>query len=198
MKRLLLATRNKGKVEEIKALLADLGVEVVSLDAYPDLPEIPEEGETFTENAVFKAGEVCRLTGEITLADDSGLEVDALDGKPGVHSARFAGEPKNDEANNTKLIALLEEVPPAERTARFRCVMALVTPNGDVRTAEGTCEGVIILEPRGENGFGYDPLFYVPKYDKTFAELPMEVKNRISHRGRALAKVKELVREVLS
>nr|MBU4514097.1 non-canonical purine NTP pyrophosphatase [Bacillota bacterium] len=141
---------------------------------------------------------VARLTGEITLADDSGLEVDALNGEPGVHSARFAGEPKNDEANNTKLIALLEDVPPVYRTARFRCVIALVTPDGDVHTAEGACEGLIILKPRGDNGFGYDPLFFVPEYDQTFAELPLDIKNQISHRGRALAKVKDLVRQVLT
>ncbi|MDQ7789735.1 MAG: non-canonical purine NTP pyrophosphatase, partial [Clostridia bacterium] len=152
MKRLLLATRNKGKVREIHALLADLGVKVLSLSDYPDIPDIPEDGTTFAENAVFKAQEVARLTGEITLADDSGLEVDALNGEPGVHSARFAGEPKNDEANNTKLIALLEDVPPVYRTARFRCVIALVTPDGDVHTAEGACEGLIILKPRGDNG----------------------------------------------
>ncbi|MBU4532307.1 MAG: XTP/dITP diphosphatase [Eubacteriales bacterium] len=198
MKRLLLATRNKGKVREIHALLADLGVKVLSLSDYPDIPDIPEDGTTFAENAVFKAQEVARLTGEITLADDSGLEVDALNGEPGVHSARFAGEPKNDEANNTKLIALLEDVPPVYRTARFRCVIALVTPDGDVHTAEGACEGLIILKPRGDNGFGYDPLFFVPEYDQTFAELPLDIKNQISHRGRALAKVKDLVRQVLT
>ncbi|MDA8096570.1 MAG: XTP/dITP diphosphatase [Desulforudis sp.] len=198
MKRLLLATRNKGKLREIQALLSDIGVEVVSLDDYPAIPEIPEEGRTFAENAIFKASEVARLTGEITLADDSGLDVDALGGEPGVHSARFAGEPKNDEANNTKLIALLEDVPPAHRTARFRCVIALVTPDREVHTAEGACEGVIMLKPRGDNGFGYDPLFYVPEYDQTFAELPMDIKNRISHRGQALAKVKDLVRQVLT
>lgn len=198
MKRLVLATRNKNKVRELGVLLADLGVEVVSLDAYPGLPEIPEEGATFTENAVFKAAQVSRLTGEVALADDSGLEVDALDGRPGVYSARFAGEPASDKANNTKLIAMLEAVPPAQRTARFRCVMALAVPGGEVRTAEGVSEGLIIPEPRGENGFGYDPLFYVPEYDRTFAELPLDVKNRISHRGRALAKVKTLVREALA
>lgn len=198
MKKLLLATRNKGKVREIQALLADSGVKVLSLSDYPDIPDIPEDGATFEENAVFKAQEVARLTGEITLADDSGLEVDALNGEPGVHSARFAGETKNDEANNTKLIALLEDVPPAHRTARFRCVIALVTPDGYVHTADDACEGLIILKPRGDNGFGYDPLFYVPEYDQTFAELPLDIKNRISHRGRALAQVKDLVRQVLA
>lgn len=197
MRRLVLATRNAGKVRELVSLLGPLGVEVASLADYPDLPEIPEEGDTFEANAVFKAREVARLTGETALADDSGLEVDALDGAPGVHSARFAGEPKDDAANNAKLLRLLEGVPPERRTARFRCVVALATPEGEVYTAEGSSEGVILDRPRGENGFGYDPLFYVPALGKTFAELDMEVKNRISHRGKAFAQVAGLVRKAL-
>lgn len=197
MRRLVLATRNAGKVRELVSLLGPLGVEVASLADYPGLPEIPEEGDTFEANAVFKAREVARLTGETALADDSGLEVDALDGAPGVHSARFAGEPKDDAANNAKLLRLLEGVPPERRTARFRCVVALATPEGEVYTAEGSSEGVILDRPRGENGFGYDPLFYVPALGKTFAELDMEVKNRISHRGKAFARVAGLVRKAL-
>jgi len=195
--RLVLATRNAGKVRELVSLLGPLGVEVASLADYPGLPDIPEEGETFEDNAVFKAREVARLTGEIALADDSGLEVDALGGKPGVHSARFAGEPKDDAANNAKLLRLLEGVSPEKRTARFRCVVALATPGGKVYTAEGVSEGVIIDRPRGENGFGYDPLFYVPDLGRTFAELDMETKNGISHRGRAFAQVAGIVRRLI-
>ncbi|MDI6907678.1 MAG: XTP/dITP diphosphatase [Thermoanaerobacterales bacterium] len=197
MRRLVLATRNAGKVRELASILGPLGVDVVSLADYPGLPEIPEEGETFEANAVFKAREVARLTGETALADDSGLDVDALGGAPGVHSARFAGEPKDDAANNAKLLRLLEGIPPEKRTARFRCVVALATPEGEVYTAEGVSEGVILDKPRGENGFGYDPLFYVPSLGRTFAELDMDAKNRISHRGRALAQVAGLVRRVL-
>ncbi|MGQ5711517.1 XTP/dITP diphosphatase [Desulforudis sp. DRI-14] len=197
MRRLVLATRNAGKVRELAALLGPLGVEVVSLADYPEIGEIPEEGDTFQENAIFKAREVARLTGETALADDSGLEVDALNGAPGVYSARFAGEPKSDAANNAKLLRLLTGLPPEKRTARFRCVMALVVPDGRVYTAEETSEGIILDAPRGDNGFGYDPLFYVEEFGKTFAELDLTTKNRISHRGRALRKVKDLVLEVL-
>ncbi|MEW6727186.1 XTP/dITP diphosphatase [Desulforudis sp. 1088] len=197
MRRLVLATRNAGKVRELAALLGPLGVEVVSLADYPEIGEIPEEGDTFQENAIFKAREVARLTGETALADDSGLEVDALNGAPGVYSARFAGEPKSDAANNAKLLRLLTGLPPEKRTARFRCVMALAVPDGRVYTAEETSEGIILDAPRGDNGFGYDPLFYVEEFGKTFAELDLTTKNRISHRGRALRKVKDLVLEVL-
>ncbi|MFZ5899633.1 MAG: XTP/dITP diphosphatase [Bacillota bacterium] len=197
MRRLVLATRNAGKVRELAALLGPLGVEVVSLADYPEIGEIPEEGDTFQENAIFKAREVARLTGETALADDSGLEVDALNGAPGVYSARFAGEPKSDTANNAKLLRLLTGLPPEKRTARFRCVMALAVPDGRVYTAEGTSEGIILDAPRGDNGFGYDPLFYVEEFGKTFAELDLATKNTISHRGRALQKVKDLVLKVL-
>lgn len=195
--RLVLATRNAGKVRELVSLLGPLGVEVASLADYAGLPDIPEDGETFEANAVFKAREVARLTGQIALADDSGLEVDALGGAPGVHSARFAGEPKDDAANNAKLLRLLEGVPPEKRTARFRCVVALATPEGEVYTAEGVSEGVILDRPRGENGFGYDPLFYVPDLGRTFAELDMAVKNKVSHRGRAFAQVAGMVRRLI-
>lgn len=197
MRRLVLATRNAGKVRELAALLGPLGVEVVSLADYPEIGEIPEEGDTFQENAIFKAREVARLTGETALADDSGLEVDALNGAPGVYSARFAGEPKSDTANNAKLLRLLTGLPPEKRTARFRCVMALAVPDGRVYTAEETSEGIILDAPRGDNGFGYDPLFYVEEFGKTFAELDLATKNTISHRGRALQKVKDLVLKVL-
>lgn len=198
MRRLVLATRNPGKVRELETLLAPLGVKVASLIDYPDLPEIPEEGRTLVVNAIFKAREAARHTGEISLADDSGLEVDALNGAPGVHSARFAGEPADDAANNAKLLHLLAGVPPAERTARFRCVMALALPGeSKVYTVEGVSEGVILDTPRGANGFGYDPFFYVPSLGRTFAELDMDTKNSISHRGRALVQVAGLITKIL-
>ncbi|MGQ9513426.1 XTP/dITP diphosphatase [Thermodesulfitimonas sp.] len=193
MKRIVVATTNQGKLREIEEILAPLGLSVISLAAYPGFPEIEEDGATFEENAVKKARLTAAFTGETALADDSGLEVDYLGGAPGVRSARFAGEPKNDAANNAKLLRLLAGVPWEKRTARFRCVIAVATPEGQVATAEGTCEGFILAEPRGTGGFGYDPLFYFPEYGKTFAELSPEEKNRVSHRARALAKVEELL-----
>ncbi|MDK2889350.1 MAG: XTP/dITP diphosphohydrolase [Thermoanaerobacter sp.] len=191
--KLVLATRNPGKVRELSQLLSPLGYEVLSLEHFPGVPEVVENGATFRDNAVKKATAVARHTGQLALADDSGLEVDYLGGAPGVHSARFAGEGHDDRANNEKLLRLLAGVPPEKRTARFRCVVAVATPEGKVFTTEGTCEGVIAEEPRGEGGFGYDPLFYVPSCGKTFAELDPEVKNRISHRGRALALMREIL-----
>ncbi|WP_027355730.1 XTP/dITP diphosphatase [Desulfofundulus thermocisternus] len=191
--KLVLATRNPGKVRELSQLLSPLGYEVLSLEHFPGVPEVVEDGATFRDNAVKKATAVARHTGQLALADDSGLEVDYLGGAPGVHSARFAGEGHDDRANNEKLLRLLAGVPPEKRTARFRCVVAVATPEGKVFTTEGTCEGVIAEEPRGEGGFGYDPLFYVPSCGKTFAELDPEVKNRISHRGRALALMREIL-----
>ncbi|RPF46974.1 XTP/dITP diphosphohydrolase [Thermodesulfitimonas autotrophica] len=198
MKRIVVATTNQGKLKEIEEILAPLGLSVTSLAAYPGFPEIEEDGATFKENAVKKAQFTATFTGEIALADDSGLEVDYLGGAPGVRSARFAGEPKNDAANNAKLLRLLASVPWEKRTARFRCVIAVATPNGEVATAEGTAEGYILTAPRGTGGFGYDPLFYFPEYGKTFAELPPEVKNQVSHRGRALAKLKEVLATLLA
>ncbi|WP_066639180.1 XTP/dITP diphosphatase [Desulfolucanica intricata] len=195
---LVLATRNQGKVRELRELLQDLGVEVISLEEYKDFPEIEEDGTTFKENAIKKARETAGFTGLISLADDSGLEVDYLGGEPGVHSARFAGEPKDDKANNEKLLKLMEGVPLTRRTARFRCVVAICGPKGEVHTAEGTCEGIIGTDLRGEQGFGYDPLFYLPDYEKTFAELDLSIKNKISHRGRALLKAKDIITKMLS
>jgi XTP/dITP diphosphohydrolase len=183
--RIVVATGNRGKLVELQSLLGPLGVEIKSLADYPGLPEVVEDGETFADNAVKKAMAVAGATGEISLADDSGLEVDHLGGAPGVHSARFAGEQKDDRANNEKLLALLKGVPRAERRARFRCVVALAVPGGRVYTAEGACEGIIGTSPKGEGGFGYDPLFIVPGLDKTFSELDLDTKNSISHRGRA-------------
>lgn len=190
---IVLATRNEGKVRELQQLLTGTGFAVVSLADYPNVPEVVEDGDTFEANAAKKAREVAAAVGRITLADDSGLVVDYLDGAPGVHSARFAGQGHDDTANNLKLLQLLDDVPRQKRTARFCCVVALATPDGQVATTQGTCEGVIIETPRGENGFGYDPLFLVPEYNRTFAELDSSTKNAISHRGRALQKAKAIL-----
>jgi len=191
--RIVVATGNRGKLKELNTLLDPLGVEVRSMADYPDLPEVIEDGETFAENAIKKARAVSAATGEIALADDSGLEVDFLEGAPGVHSARFAGEEKNDRANNEKLLRLLEGVPADRRGARFKCVVALSLSDGQIFTAEGSCEGVIGTAPRGEEGFGYDPLFIVPDLGKTFAELDMDTKNSISHRGKAFRLAREII-----
>lgn len=195
--KLVLATGNQGKVREIKAILGDSDIEVYSLKDFPEIGEIVEDGLTFAENAVKKAQAVSAATKMLALADDSGLEVDYLNGAPGIYSARFAGEGKSDADNNAKLLSLLQDVPAAKRTARFRCVIAICTPGGQVYTAEGACEGVIGFTPKGDRGFGYDPLFYLPEYDQTFAELDLDLKNRISHRGQALANAKTVLAEVV-
>lgn len=191
--RVVLATQNQGKVKELMAILADLKVEVLSLADLADIPEVKEDGKTFKENAVKKAKAICRHTQMIALADDSGLEVDYLNGAPGVYSARFAGEGKKDLDNNIKLLNLLRDVPLQKRTARFKCVIAVATPSGELFTTDGVCEGVIGFEMVGEKGFGYDPLFYLPQYQKTFAQLEPEIKNQISHRGIALQKAKDIL-----
>ncbi|OAT82382.1 XTP/dITP diphosphatase [Desulfotomaculum copahuensis] len=183
---LVLATRNEGKIRELTALIAPLGFTISSLADYPQIPEVVEDGATFEENAVKKARAVAAAAGCPALADDSGLEVDYLGGAPGVYSARFAGRGHDDRANNEKLLQMLRGVPAEKRTARFRCVVAVATPGGLVYTTEGVCAGMIGEEPRGKGGFGYDPLFYIPEYGKTFAELDPFIKNQISHRGRAL------------
>lgn len=195
--KLVLATGNQGKVRELKAVLNGFDVEVLSLKDFPQIGEIVEDGQTFAENALKKARTVTEATRLVAVADDSGLEVDCLGGAPGIYSARFAGEGKNDLDNNMKLLSLLEGVPDEKRTARFRCVIAIATPEGEVFTEEGTCEGVIGREMRGDQGFGYDPLFYLPEYGKTFAELDLSTKNRISHRGRALARAKNVLAGII-
>lgn len=205
-RKLVIATRNKGKMEEFRAMLADLPVRLLSLADFPKVEVPPEDGDTYAANALIKARSVARATGLLTLADDSGLEVDALGGQPGVHSAYFAGEGAGDEANNQKLLGLLKDVAWKDRTARFRCVLALVKPVNPAAEGppafeeflvEATCEGMIGYAPRGDNGFGYDPLFYLPEFGCTVAELPPEVKNRVSHRGRALAKLRPLLEQVV-
>ncbi len=198
MTTLLVATHNKGKLREYKELLRDLPVRLVYLDEVGIQEDVPETGSTFEENAVQKATAYARLSGLLTLADDSGLEVDALGGRPGVHSARYAGPNASDDDRIRKLLAELEGVPPERRTARFRCVIAVASPEGDVIIAQGTVEGVIADAPRGDHGFGYDPIFYLPDRGCTMAELPPEEKNRISHRARAAEAIKPRLREILT
>ncbi|BEH10210.1 MULTISPECIES: XTP/dITP diphosphatase [Geobacter] len=191
MTRLVVATRNKGKLREIAAILDGLPFTLLSLDDFPGFPEVEEDGETFEENALKKASAAANVTGLPALADDSGLVVDALGGRPGVYSARYSGETASDEANNAKLLRELASVPYEERTAAFRCAIALCSPEGKRYTFSGELQGVILDSPRGTEGFGYDPLFFVSEKGATMAELPLEVKNVISHRGRALALLKD-------
>ncbi len=184
--KIVIATANRGKAREFQGLLRALDMEVKTLLDFPDLHLPPETGITFRENATIKARPVADYTGLPSLGDDSGLEVDFLGGAPGVFSARFAGIPGDDRRNNIKLLELLEGVPAGRRTARFRCALALALPGGRTYLAEGTVEGIIAREPRGEHGFGYDPLFYLPACGKTLAELGEEVKNDLSHRAGAV------------
>jgi len=195
---IILATRNSGKVDEIRRLLADMDVRLSFLEDHPGVPDIFEDGDTFLENAMKKAREAAHATGMWSLADDSGLVVDALGGRPGVHSARYAGKQGDYEANNRRLLEEMAEVPNGSRQARFECVLALVSPDGREWSVEGRCEGEIGRELKGSGGFGFDPLFYVSGKGKTMAELPMEVKNKISHRGRALVKMREILIEILN
>ncbi|HHL39754.1 MAG TPA: XTP/dITP diphosphatase [Deltaproteobacteria bacterium] len=188
--KLVIATRNPGKAREIKAILSDADLTVLTLDDFPGLELPPEDGATFEENALIKARHVAERTGLAALADDSGIEVDALGGRPGVYSARYAGPGATDEENNRKLVEELRGVDEARRTARYRCVVALVTPEGLEKTFSGAFEGRIVLEPRGSGGFGYDPYFFVPSRRMTAAQLPPDEKNRLSHRAEALRKLK--------
>ena len=183
--KLVIATRNTHKLEEIKAIFDFQGMEVMSAFDFPELPDVIEDAETFEGNAIKKAVEIARATGCWSLADDSGLEVDALGGAPGVYSARYAGEPCSYENNNARLME--ELAGKTDRRARFRTVIALSDPDGTAQTVSGKCEGMIINQLRGTNGFGYDPLFVPDGYEETFAELDTSVKNRISHRANALS-----------
>ena len=198
MSKIVLASGNEHKIEELNKLLEDEPYQVLSKKDFDNLPEVVEDKDTLQGNALKKAREICQIVELPTLADDTGLEVDSLDGKPGVYSARFAGPEATDKDNNEKLLRLLadhEDV--GQRTARFRTVIALVLPDGREKVVEGKCEGYILKEPRGEQGFGYDPLFYVEEYDATFAQLPMETKNKISHRGRAFRSIIKEIKELI-
>jgi len=188
MPKLLLATTNRGKLREYYQLLKGLPFELVSpADEGIDIT-VDEKKKTFEENARLKATTYSRLSGLVTLADDSGLEVDALGGGPGIISARFAGEQASDKDRIEHLLARLKDVPWGKRTARFRCVIAVATPEGETELCDGECQGLVAFEPKGENGFGYDPVFYLPEFGKTIAELPLETKNQVSHRGKAARK----------
>jgi XTP/dITP diphosphohydrolase len=186
MRRFVAATRNKGKLGEIIEILACLPFEVVSMEEMGIFKDIDETGSTFEENALIKAVEVSKITEEMVMADDSGLEVDFLNGAPGIYSSRFAGEGATDEDRNNKLLELLEGVPFEKRTARFVCSIAVVFPDGRQFTVRGTCGGHIGIEPEGSNGFGYDPLFFLPEYNMTMAQMQPDEKHKLSHRGRAL------------
>ncbi len=186
---LVVATRNAGKLKEIRRLLEPQGIKILGLDRFPDAPEVVEDGTTFAVNAAKKAETIARFTNRPCLADDSGLTVAALNGRPGVHSARYAGVDAVDADNNRKLIAELAEIPEGQRQASFCCVMALCLPGDKTRLFEGRIEGVIQQHPRGNDGFGYDPLFRLPEFDCTMAELSLDTKNDISHRGQALRQV---------
>lgn len=197
MTRMLIATHNRGKVAELAAIFAGLGLELATLDDLGITAEVPETGDTYAENARLKARGYSALSGLLTLADDSGLEVDALGGEPGVYSARYGGAP-SDEARYRLLLERLAATGAADRAARFRCVIAMVWPGGREALAEGAVEGRITREPRGQNGFGYDPVFWLPEFGCTMAELDAEVKNRISHRARAAAQARAILERELA
>jgi len=192
MDAIVLATRNKGKIREFNILLQPFGLTVRSLDEFPEIGEIPETGDTFLENALIKAREVAKATGLVAVADDSGIEVDALNGAPGVYSARFAGPECDDHANNEKLLAELKDVPDEKRTARYRCVMAAVAPNGAETTTDGSYEGHIAHGYKGSGGFGYDVIFIDPESGLHAAELTPEQKHSRSHRGEAITELLEV------
>lgn len=194
MKKVIFATGNENKMKEIRQILGDLDIEIQSLKDAGIHADIVEDGTTFEENAMIKANAISKLTGEIVLADDSGLEIDYLNKEPGVYSARYMGEDTSYHIKNATLIERLNGVPDEKRTARFVCAIAAVFPDGTVKTVRGTMEGRIGYEERGVNGFGYDPIFYLPEYGCTSAELSMEEKNKISHRGKALNAIKDELR----
>ncbi|MDP2942433.1 MAG: XTP/dITP diphosphatase [Candidatus Omnitrophota bacterium] len=197
MLEITISSRNKEKKRELKSLLKGLKIKVLDLNDFPAAPKVEEKGKTFEENAATKALTVARFTKRLTLADDSGLEVEALGGRPGVYSARFAGENATYEANNRKLLRALERIPKLKRKAKFVCVIAIADKNKLVGLVRGECIGRITFEPKGRNGFGYDPVFFSPKYNKTFSQLSSKEKNSVSHRGRALKKAKVLIQGCL-
>lgn len=193
MEKLIFATGNKDKMKEIRMILADAGYEILSMKEAGIDADIVEDGSTFEENAIIKAKAISKIAGCVVLADDSGLEVDAMGGAPGIYSARFEGVDTPYSVKNKIIMDKLEGLPEEERTARFVCAIAAAWPDGRVITKRGTIEGRIAHEPAGENGFGYDPIFFVPEYGKTTAELDPEEKNKISHRGKALRMIKEVL-----
>lgn len=190
---MIVATHNKGKVREIREALKGLGLRIYSLSDFPNVNVIEEDGRSFTENALKKARFYSKLYGKLTIADDSGLEIDILKGLPGIYSARYAGEGASDRDNNQKLLREMEGIPSSKRGAKFKCSIAIVSPNGREAVVEGVCKGKIGFKEIGKKGFGYDPLFILPQYGKTMAQLSLKEKNRISHRGKALRKLRKLI-----
>ena len=197
MKELVIATTNQGKLREIRELLKDLDLKITSLADYPKAPKVVEDGKTFAENALKKAFVIAKYTGKLTLGEDSGLEVKALGWAPGIYSARFSGPAANDKKNNQKLLRSLKGVSHTKRQARYRCFAALVKGNKTIGIVDGRCSGVITEKARGKNGFGYDPYFLIVKYNKTFGELDPSIKAKISHRARALKKIKKVLQKYL-
>jgi XTP/dITP diphosphohydrolase len=193
----IIATRNKGKIREFREALHGLGLRIYALSDFPDVPEIEEDGKNFTENALKKARVYSKYFGMLTISDDSGLEVDSLKGLPGIYSARYAGEGASSQVNNQKLLSELQGVPISKRGARFKCILAMISPDGKEAIAEGSCKGSIGFREKGKRGFGYDPLFILPTYGKTMAELSLREKNKISHRGKALKKIRRIIRSFL-
>ncbi|MCX8117763.1 MAG: XTP/dITP diphosphatase [Desulfobacterota bacterium] len=193
---LIVATKNQGKLREIRRLLRDLPLRVYGLDQFKAVPDVEEDGKSFAENALKKARFYANLFGKMALADDSGLEVDALNGRPGIYSARYAGRGATDWENRKKLLEEMAGLPLSKRWARFVCVLAVATPDGKEAVAEGSCRGRIGLKEVGRGGFGYDPLFFLPRYGKTMAQLSLEEKNRVSHRGKALRKLRRLLKRL--
>jgi XTP/dITP diphosphohydrolase len=190
---LIIATKNRGKVREIREALKGLRLRIHSLDDFSDVPEIEEDGKSFTENALKKARFYSKYFGKLIIADDSGLEVDSLKGLPGIYSARYAGKGASNRENNRKLLHEMEGIPLSKRGARFKCAMAIVSNEGKEVVAEGSCTGRIGIKEVGKKGFGYDPLFILPQYGKTMAQLSLSEKNRISHRGKALKKLRKII-----
>jgi len=197
MLELVVATRNIKKLSEIKEILKGIDLDLSSLDVYKNAPQVLENGKTFEENAIKKAVKLARFTGKLCLGEDSGLCVDALGGAPGIYSARFSGSDKNDIKNNLKLLKLLKDLPSKKRKAHYVCAVALADKNGLVGVVEGKCNGLIAFEPCGSAGFGYDPLFFIPKYKKTFAQLGEKIKHKMSHRYYALKKAKRIIEKYI-
>ena len=197
MNEVIIATKNPGKAKEFEHLFASKNISVRTLLDYPEIGDIDETGETFEENAVIKAETISEQLNKMVIGDDSGLMVDALDGRPGIYSARYAGEPKDDQANIDKVLDELSNVAEENRSARFYCALAIAIPGKETITVSGTCEGEILNERRGINGFGYDPVFFVPELGKSMAELPSEEKNRISHRANAIQELSGILESII-
>jgi len=191
---MVVATKNQGKVREIRESLKNIKFRIYALSHFSNVPEIEEDGKDFEENALKKARFYSKYFGKLTIADDSGLEVDVLKGLPGIYSARYAGERASNRENNQKLLHEMEGIPISKRGARFRCSLAIASPEGKERVVEGTCRGRIGFREVGKRGFGYDPIFILPRYGKTMAQLTLEEKNRVSHRGKALRKLGKIIK----